>query len=206
MDSDQNLGGRLALLEPSELSPEQQELHDRLGATRVAAAGQSGYRAALDDGRLIGPFNALLRIPDVGRRQLEWAQAIAAQGLPGTVRETVILTVAAEWDARYIAYAHAIAGRAAGLADSAIIELLAGGTPARLGREELLAHRLTRALVRGHDVPDELYSEAMAAFGEVMTVAITALVGQYLATSALLTCFRVPAPSEPAISASAKGQ
>src|SRR3954471_21441167 len=83
--TDQLLGGRLALLAPDELSTEQRRLHDRLTSTRVSRATSTGYRAALPDGRLIGPFNAFLRAPAIAEQQLAWAQAISAADLPGGV-------------------------------------------------------------------------------------------------------------------------
>lgn len=190
------LGGRLPLMAPAELSVDQRHLHGRLTATRVARADSSGYQASLDDGRLIGPFNAMLRTPGIGESQLDWAQAISAAGLPDGVREVAILTVATEWDATYVLYAHRIAARAAGLSDDDVAELTARRTPTGLSVEELLAHRLAVALVRDHNVQDELYAEIVDVVGEERLVALVELIGQYLATSAIVTCFRVPAPPD----------
>ena len=192
--TDQLLGGRLALLAPDELSTEQRRLHDRLTSTRVSRATSTGYRAALPDGRLIGPFNAFLRAPAIAEQQLAWAQAISAADLPGGVREVVVLTVAAEWNAEYATYAHRIAARGAGVPEASITALTDRRPPPGLEPDELLAHRLALALVRDHDVPDPLYAEVVETFGEHRTVVLLALIGQYLATSALLTCFRVSAP------------
>ena len=188
------LGGRLALLAPDELSTEQRRLHERLTSTRVARADSAGYRAALPDGRLIGPFNVLLRAPAIAEPQLAWAQAISAADLPDGVREVAILTVAAQWDAEYAIYAHRIAARDAGVPPTSIAALTDRRPPPDLAADELLAHRLALAVVRDHDVPDPLYTEVTQSFGEHRTVVLLALIGQYLATSALLTCFRVPAP------------
>jgi hypothetical protein len=81
-DDDARLGGRLDLLSPEQLTTDQRQLYDRLSATRIARAKDAGYQAALPDGRLIGPFNAFLRVPPIGAAQVEWAQAISAAGLP----------------------------------------------------------------------------------------------------------------------------
>jgi 4-carboxymuconolactone decarboxylase len=104
-------GGRLRLLDRAELDAEQKKFSDRLTVTRVARERQAGYRAALDDGRLVGPFNALLRTPGIGERQLDWAEAISAADLPPAAREVAILTVAAQWRAEYVLYAHSAAAR-----------------------------------------------------------------------------------------------
>lgn len=193
----ERLGGRLRLLPVDELDPAQSALHARLVATRVARADDAGYRAALPDGRLIGPFNGFLRAPAVSGPQLDWAQAISGAGLPADVREVAILTVGAEWDAAYVLYAHAIAARKAGISATDVEALCHRQTPTGLGPHAALTHRLTLALVRDHDVPDDLYTDAVETFGEPGTVTLVALVGQYLTTAALLTCFRVPGPAEP---------
>ncbi|WP_236796527.1 carboxymuconolactone decarboxylase family protein [Amycolatopsis sp. GM8] len=186
--------GRLRLLDRDELDAEQRKLSDRLMGTRVARGRQAGYRAALDDGRLIGPFNAFLRAPGIGERQLDWAEAISAADLPPAVREVAILTVAAHWRAEYVLYAHSAAARGAGLSDEVIEHLAAARTPAGLDRPARLAHDVALGLVRDHDVPDELYGEFLSVFGETRAVTLLALIGQYLATCAVTTCFRVPAP------------
>lgn len=195
-DATSGLGGRLPLLAPDALDDAQRALRDRLRATRARAAEEAGYTAALPDGRLIGPFNALLRTPDIARPLLEWAQALTRAGLPADVREVVVLTVAAHWRAEYALYAHTAAARTAGLPGPAVAALLHGGTPGGLRPDAALAHRLTTALVREHRVPDDLYAEAVAAFGTDTLIALVGLVGQYLTTSALLACFQVPAPTE----------
>ncbi|MGW3632175.1 carboxymuconolactone decarboxylase family protein [Streptomyces sp. NPDC005122] len=189
------LGGRLPLLRPDTLDEEQRALRDRLQATRARNAEEAGYTAALPDGRFIGPFNALLRTPYIARPLLEWAQALTRAGIPADVREVVILTVAAHWRAEYALYAHAAAAEKAGLPGPAIASLLLGGTPRGLRPDADLAHRLAAALVRDHRVADDLYDEAVAAFGTNTLITLVNLVGQYLSTSALLACFQVPAPS-----------
>jgi 4-carboxymuconolactone decarboxylase len=189
------LGGRLPLLPPDTLDQAQTALRDRLRATRIRAAGKMGYTASLPDGRLVGPFNVMLRAPRIAGPLLEWTQAIIQSGLPEDVREVVILTVAAHWRAEYALYAHTAAAQRAGVPEAAITALRQGGAPRGLRAEADVAHRLAVALVRDHDVPDDLYDEAVTAFGVEALVALVNLIGQYLNTSALLACFQVPAPS-----------
>lgn len=190
------MGGRLPLLPVEGLRPDQAHLHRRLTATRAAAAKAAGYAAALPDGRLIGPFNAFLRAPALAGAQLDWTQAIADVALPPRVREATILTVGAQWAADYILYAHSRAAQSAGLASDAITALCEGRTPRGVDPAVLSAHRLALGLVRDHLVPDDVYADAVAAFGEEGLVALLALIGQYQATAAVLTCFQVPAPQD----------
>lgn len=188
-------GGRLRLLEETELDAGQARLRNRLLATRVARGQQSGYRAALDDGRLVGPFNALLRVPAIGESQLDWAEAISAADLPPAAREVAILVVAAHWRAEYVLHAHSAAARAAGLGDELVDDLLAGRIPAGLDRPARLAHDVALAVVADHDVPDDLYRDFLSVYDETRAVTLLALIGQYLATCAVTTCFRVPTPA-----------
>lgn len=187
-------GGRLRLLARAELDAEQLKISDRLTVTRVARGREAGYRAALDDGRLVGPFNALLRAPGIAERQLDWAEAISAADLNPAAREVAILTVAAQWRAEYVLYAHSAAARGAGVSDDAIDDLVAARTPAGLDRTARLAHDVALSLVRDHDVPDDLYGDFVSEYGETRAVVLIALIGQYLATCAVTTCFRVPMP------------
>jgi 4-carboxymuconolactone decarboxylase len=189
-------GGRLRLLPVNELDPAQAGLHARLLTTWLARADDASYQTVLPDGRLLGPFNGFLRIPAISGPQLDWAQAISAFGLPNDVREATILTVGAEWETAYVLYAHSLAARKAGVSGPDIDALRTSRDEfAALSPEASLAHRLTVAIVRDHDVPDDLYAEVIETFGEKATVALVVLIGQYLTTSALLTCFRVPAPT-----------
>lgn len=188
------LGGRLPLLSPDSLTAAQRAVYDRVGATRVRHAEGAGYLAALPDGRLIGPFNAYLRAPKLAEALLTWVQAIAGAGIPADVREVVILTVLAHWPADYAGYAHTIAAARANLPGSAITALRTGDSPTGLRPEVELAHRLTVALLRDHRVPDDLYADTVTAFGVETLVTLVNLIGQYLTTAALLTCFQVPAP------------
>jgi len=83
------LGGRLALLAPDSLSAEQRQVYDALCDLVVPEAEQGGFTARLPDGRLIGPFNALLRDPRLTSGFGQWVRAIGAGGLPTDVRETI---------------------------------------------------------------------------------------------------------------------
>ncbi|GGL60759.1 hypothetical protein GCM10010129_00320 [Streptomyces fumigatiscleroticus] len=188
-------GGRLPLLALDALDEAQRAVHARLQATRLRGAEGAGYAAALPDGRLIGPFNVMLRNTRIARPLLEWTEAITGSGIPADVREVVILTVAAHWRAEYALYAHTAGAARAGVPEAAIAGLRRGDTPRGLRAEADVAHRVATALVRDHQVPDALYAEVIASFGTDRLVALVNLVGQYLNTCALLACFQVPAPT-----------
>jgi 4-carboxymuconolactone decarboxylase len=194
-DAASGLGGRLPLLLPDALDEAQRAVYARLQVTRLRSAEGAGYTAALPDGRLVGPFNVMLRNPRIAQPLLEWAQAISGSGIPADVREVVILTVAAHQRAEYALYAHAAGAERAGVPGTAIAALRQGDTAHGLRAEAEVAHRMAIALVRDHQVSDDLYAEAVAEFGTDGLVALVNLIGQYLNTCALLACFQVPAPT-----------
>lgn len=188
------LGGRLPLLAPSGLDDEQRQVHDALTHTVVPEAAESGFTARLDDGRFVGPFNALLRAPKIATGMGQWTSQIARAGLAADVRQVVILTVGAAWSAAYEIDAHTSAARAVGVPDAAIEAIVQRRPPRGLSEQADVAHRLTTSLVVDHMVPDGLYREATAAFGVAEVVAILSLVGQYQTICSILVCFQVPVP------------
>jgi 4-carboxymuconolactone decarboxylase len=191
-----NLGGRLALLSPDKLDSDQKKLYTQLQATMVPWAEKSGFRADTYDDRLIGPFNAMLRSPAISQALLG---VTATEGketsLGKTVREVVILTVGAAWQAAYELYAHTAVGQSVGLDAATVQALAAGQKPASLAPEESVAYDFTHRLTTTHQIDAELYEQAIVTFGEKGVVDMLYLAGQYMTISGLLNTFAVPAPA-----------
>ena len=190
-----NLGGRLALLGPDTLDSAQKKLYKQLQDTMVPWAKKSGFQADTHDDRLIGPFNAMLRSPAISQAIMG---VTATEGqetsLGKTVREVVILTVGAAWQAAYELYAHTLVGQSVGLAQATVQALAAGQKPASLTPEESVAYDFTQRLATTHQIDAELYERAMVTFGEKGVVDMIYLAGQYMTISGLLNTFAVPAP------------
>lgn len=192
----QDLGGRLPLADPRTLTSAQREVFDTVMSTWVSWSDDAGLEATTKDGRLIGPFNAFLLRPEVATKFLEFAAAAATHmTLSQRTREAVIIAVGAVWAADYELYAHTTLARNAGLSDDAVTTLANGGIPNDLSEHEGIAARLARQLSTRHRIDDELYREAVQAFGTTGLFDIAALMGQYLAVCTLLTLFEVPAPN-----------
>jgi 4-carboxymuconolactone decarboxylase len=191
---DSQLGGRLPLLTPAELDPEQARLRDHLAATRGADARAAGFALELPGGEVIGPFNAFLRVPGIFQALQQWAAAIRHYDLPADVQQVAILTVGAAWHSDYEVYAHTAEARHAGVPASDVDAIVAGRPPVGLSGPASLAHRLALALARDHAVSDDLYAEAHETFGTEPLIALVNLIGRYMNTAALLACFGVPAP------------
>jgi len=194
--SDNTLGGRLPLLSPDDLNPDQHALYTQLQETMVPWAQKSGFQADTADKRLIGPFNAMLRSPLLSKAELGVTSAERDHtSLNDKVRQVIILTVGAVWHAAYELYAHLAVGKQAGLNEETVQQLAAGQQPAALAADEQVAYDFTHRLATTHQIDDALYVQALATFGEKGVVDMVFLAGQYMTISSLLNTFAVPAPS-----------
>ena len=193
---EETLGGRLPLLDPTELTADQRPFYDASRDHVLPWAEQMGFAAATGDQRLIGPFNAMLRSPRISMARSAFVAAEREHtALSPSVREVVILTMGAIWQAEYELYAHRAAGAHAGLQPKIIEALARGDTPEGLAREERLAHEVARALILHHSLEADRYEAAVKAFGEQGLVDLIYLAGNYVTTSLLLKAFAVPAPA-----------
>jgi len=196
-----NLGGRLPLLDPAELSETQREVYDRANSTMVPWAEAAHFQSKTTDGKLIGPFNPVLFAPEMASCFAD-LQAAEAKYTPLSerVRQVVILAVGAVWKADYELYAHSAVARKAGLSEAAIRSLAGGGHPEDLSDEERVAQRFVRQLTAEHHVEEPLYRAAEASFGQEGLVAMTFLAGCYQVVCSLLNGFEIPAPAHEASS------
>ena len=190
------LGGRLALLDPSELSPDQKPTYDYIKTKMVPWADSAGFQSETDDGRLIGPFNSILYSPAITSVFLALQEAEQKNTtLDQRLRQVVILTVGAVWGCDYERYAHAMVARKAGMSETAIAALTRGDRPAAgLSAREQLAQRFTYEITANRKVDDVLYSEACTTFGPQGLVDMLYLAGCYDTIASILNTFKVPAP------------
>ena len=194
-DSSQKLGGRLPLFDPKALTQSQKVLYDSMNKKMVPWAELSGFKASLDDGRMIGPFNSILASPEIATSFLALqASEQEHTSLNERVRQVVILTVGAVWKSDYERYAHSAVAQKSGLSEDAIGALIHGEAAEGLTQDERVAQRFTRQLTEFHQIDDELYAEAAAAFGVRGIVDLIVLSGCYDTVSSLLNAFRVPVP------------
>ncbi|MEJ2887126.1 carboxymuconolactone decarboxylase family protein [Actinomycetospora aeridis] len=199
---DRDWGGRLPRNESLDLDDEQRAARDEIVGRSARWAERSGFAPTDDRGGLIGPFNAFALRPAPGRAFNQWVQTDQrGSSLARTIREVVILTVGVAWQADYEIYAHVAVARTVGLSETVIAGLREGSTEGSTdgwAPDELAAHRFTDELVRNHRVAPATYAAAEEAFGRDGVLDMVHLVGMYLATSALLNAFEIPAPEIPA--------
>lgn len=194
--------GRLPRSAETDLDEAQRTLTEQIRERSGPWAERAGFAVADDAGQLIGPFNALVLRPEHGRGYQRYVGADQKHStLSATIREVVILTVGVAWQAAYEIYAHVAVARSAGLPEDVIDAIRTGGPDgddSPLDPEQRAAHRFVDELVRTHRVADGTYATAHAAFGRDGVIDMVHLTGMYLATSALLNAFEIPAPEIPA--------
>lgn len=195
-NTDQHLGGRLSLIKPNALSSEQRKFYEHLQTKTIPWAKQSGFEAATNDGMLIGPFNPMLRSPEIATAlmNVEGTES-KLTALSEQVRQVVILTVGGVWQAPYELYAHTAVAHKNGLSKEVIQALAEGREPSGLSEEQTIAHRFTKQIITVHQISPDLYKQAINTFGEKGIVDMIVLAGQYMTVSSLLNAFAVPAPN-----------
>jgi 4-carboxymuconolactone decarboxylase len=182
------------LLEPSEFSPAQRSLYGGAFSGLLDWADKAGFRTRSANGGLLGPFNAFLYSAEI-------ADAMLAYNLVETrlttvspqLREVVILTVGAVWKSDYELYAHGAVAQSVGIDAEDIALVCSGEPPVNLGPEGAVAQRFALAIMKSHQVSDDLYAEALAQFGHKALIDMIHLAGIYTTICALLNTFRVPA-------------
>jgi len=129
----------------------------------------------------------------------ETAQRLGSQlrfesSLPGTLRETAILTVAQFWRANYEWYAHAAIGRKEGLREEDL-EAIKAGHPPQGDEGMACVHCFVSQLLQKRRVSDDAYALAVRLLGEGGTVELVMLTGYYGLVSATLNVFEVQLPA-----------
>lgn len=191
--------GRLPLQGRDDLDGTQRALHDAIvGGERATGP----YRVADEQGRLIGPFNALLSAPQLGHAvQQVGAELRFAGSLPPRTRELVICTVAAHWGSAYEWYAHSRIAPLTGVTAEELAAIGTAGASAPLlpgvSPAEAAALRLARSLLHDREVDDATYADAAEHLDRAALVELTVLVGYYQLLAGVLAMADVPAPAEP---------
>jgi 4-carboxymuconolactone decarboxylase len=146
-----------------------------------------------------GPFNVLLRSPEIGDQVQQLGNSIRfSSGLSPAQRELATLAAGRAWTSRYEWYAHARYAAQAGIPASVIDAIAAGRAPdlGPLAKDEALAWRVGEELMFTRRVSDATYREALATLGEQSLAAAAALTAYYELVSMILNVDRYPLPAD----------
>jgi alkylhydroperoxidase/carboxymuconolactone decarboxylase family protein YurZ len=197
--------GVLPWPEPGDLDPAARSVYDAI-ARGPRAHGPRHFRLTDADGRLEGPFNAMVTAPAVGHALQALGAALRYGGeLSDRSREVAILAVAVALRSDFEWYAHAPIARSVGLsdadlgiiaADAALAASLpeASGAEPTLSAEELVVLDASRALLRTDTLPDDLLDSVLGTLGNRGLVELVVLVGYYRTLSTCMHACRTPLP------------
>lgn len=174
-------GTRFSPLDYAALTPAQREMvHSVL----------AGPRSSLG-----GPFNVLLRSPEMG----DLAQKLGAYvrfdtSLPATLREMAIIMTARYWTAEYEWYAHKNAALRVGLDPGIVDAITANRRPRSMQADEAALYDFCKELLNDRRVKDATFDNAIAKLGEQRLVDVIGTVGYYSLVSMLLNADEYPLP------------
>jgi 4-carboxymuconolactone decarboxylase len=190
-----NEHGRLPWYTPHELDEPAKALYDRI-AGGPRAQGPQAFDLADVNGRLHGPFNALLISPEVGSAIQELGATIRYKsGLSPRAREVAILEVSARRKSSFEWYAHERVGKQVGLTAAEIAALHDGVEAPTLTPTETVVRHTVATLLTKRDLDDAEFTAAVEALGERVLMDLVALVGYYDLLALSLTVWRTPLPA-----------
>jgi 4-carboxymuconolactone decarboxylase len=185
--------GRLPHPTPGELTDEQRAVYDEItGGPR----GSGPFRLADGEGRLHGPFNAMLVNPQLGMTVQRLGADIRYRStLEAREREIAILALAHLRVSDFEWYAHERVGVVVGMTQEELDTLDAGETPTSFNAREQVVLAATRALVSERDLDDAMFEEALRLLGRTTLADLVTLVGYYDLLALSLRTWRVPLPT-----------
>ena len=174
-------GRRFSLLSEATMTPRQREAYQGI---------VSGPRKGA-----VGPFNALLRSPEVADRVQRVGEYVRFQTtIPAPLNEMAILITGRFWSAQFEFWAHARLARTAGLPDPIIEAIAAGRRPATLSHDERIVYDFCTELFRDKAVSDATFKAIVDRFGEQGVIDLIAATGYYSIVSMVLNVDRYPLP------------
>jgi 4-carboxymuconolactone decarboxylase len=179
---------RLPYLRRDDLGPDGQEVWDSIVGSRGAALVN-------EQGGLVGPFNAFVHAPDVGRRLTSLGKVLRFEtSIERRLTEVAIITVGAHWKAEFEWWAHARMARKHGVADAVVDAIGRGEEPAFEVDDERTVYTIARQLTETGRVDQDAYAAAQQLLGDTGVVELVSLCGYYTLVSFLLNAFAVPLP------------
>jgi 4-carboxymuconolactone decarboxylase len=163
------------------LTGEQKSIFERLVAGR---------------GRILGPFKIWIHSPPVANAmELLGTFLNKKSSLSTREVEIGILVISQHWDSNYVRTAHIRAGLAAGLPQTTIDTILAGGDPQLSDPHERAVHKFASTLVnKGAQLTDAEFAEIEKVLGRAGIAEVLTLLGYYSAVSLGMKVHQVPIP------------
>lgn len=179
---------RLSPLRRDELDPAGQDVWDKVVGTR------SGQLVGAD-GALVGPFNAFVHAPDVGRRLASLGAVLRfGTSIERRLSEVAIIAVGARWKAEFEWWAHARMAREHGVSDAVVDAIGRGEEPPFTADDERTIYAVAHELADTGQLSQAGYDAALDLLGEAGMVELVSLCGYYTLISYVLNAFDVVLP------------
>ncbi len=190
---------RFPLIPVDKLSAEQRVVYDSIkGGPRAKLAS---FKAA-EPGPLGGPFNMMLRSPEIGNIVQSLGGAIRFKSaLPAKLNEFAICITARYWTANYEWHAHCRLALEAGLDPAKAQAVAENRRPDNMDEAEAIVYDFSHELHHTKQVSDANFKRALDCFGERGVFDLIAVNGYYSLVSMVLNVDRVPLPegAQPAL-------
>ena len=146
-------------------------------------------------GALVGPFNAFVHAPEIGRRLSSLGAALRfGTSIERRLTEVAIITVGSRWKAEFEWWAHARMATEHGVPQAVVDAIGGGGDPPFDRDDERIVYSVARELTEDGQLSQESYDRAHDLLGDAGMVELVSLCGYYTLISYLLNAFAVPLP------------
>jgi 4-carboxymuconolactone decarboxylase len=174
-------GDRFAPLTWEQLNPAQRTMAEHLLA---------GERGGLN-----GPFNVLLRSPEMGDLAQQFGAAVRFHSsMPKKLNELAIIVTGRYFTSQYEFQAHHRAALQASLSPAIADAVAQGKRPAGMDKDEAAVFDFCWELLTTKQVSDKTFNTAKDAFGERGIVDLIGVMGWYSTVSMALNVDRYPLP------------
>jgi len=172
---------RFKKLAVEELKADQRKVYES-----IAGGPRGGVR---------GPFNALLRSPELADRAQSLGEYLRFRSsLPAPLNELAILITARYWSAQYEWHAHSQLAAKAGVEAATIAAIAQGKRPLGMKEDEAAVYTFCTELHEEKSVSDATYKAVLDRFGERGVVDLVGVSGYYTLVSMVLNVDRAPLP------------
>jgi 4-carboxymuconolactone decarboxylase len=179
---------RLRDLRRDELDAAGQDVWDKV-------VGSRGGELLNSAGALVGPFNAFVHAPGIGRRLSSLGAALRfGTSIERRLTEVAIITVGSHWKAEFEWWAHARMATEHGVARPVVDAIGTGEDPPFARDDERIVYTVARELTADGQLSQESYDRAHDLLGDAGMVELVSLCGYYTLISYLLNAFAVPIP------------
>ncbi|MET4701258.1 4-carboxymuconolactone decarboxylase [Constrictibacter sp. MBR-5] len=190
---------RFAQLSPDQMSDAQKTAAEAILAGAKKADGPGG-RYMAQSGQFPGPYNFLLRSPELAMRWRGLAEYIRFDtSVPLRLNELAILIQARWWTAQFEWWAHEPLAVRAGLAQSIADDIKVGKRPSAMQPDEEAVYDFCTEMMENRRVGDATFEKLKAQFTEQQIADLVAVTGFYATVSMILNTVEagIPDGTEP---------